>query len=116
MFEIERLIELGLFSQMIPVWQVFFYIATMVPFLLFNRLRLCLLITYLFTLYLGFIVQWGELLASNKSLLPFFLYAFSGILVTVLFVVFVFSDERRALTFSRKQEPTLRAFEPEARA
>jgi hypothetical protein len=99
MFDVDRLVELGLFSQMIPIWQVFFYVAVMVPFLLLDRVRLCLLITYLFTFYLGFMVQWGDYLAANESLLPFFLYAFSGIFVTVVFVILVFRDESPQIKF-----------------
>ena len=113
MFQVEHLVELKLFSQMIPVWQVFFFIAVLLPFLLFNRVRLCLLITYLFTFYLGFMVQWGDYLAANGSLLPFFLYAFSGLFVTVVFVVLIFRDEGPGLNFRMKRHTSiLRPFNP----
>lgn len=73
-----------------------------------------MLITYLFTFYLGFIVQWGDYLAASGSLLPFFLYAFSGIFVTVVFVILVFRDEapQLKLSFMRRRE-ILQPFEPE---
>src|SRR5437899_166827 len=34
MFDINHLLELGVFSQLIPIWQVFFFIASLFPFLL----------------------------------------------------------------------------------
>jgi hypothetical protein len=93
MFDIDHILKLGLFNQLIPMWQVFFYIAALVPFLLLNRIKICLLLTYLFTFYLGFMVQWGEYLASSGLLFPFVLYAFSGIIVAICFVVLVFREE-----------------------
>jgi hypothetical protein len=38
-------------------------------------------------------VQWGEYLAASGTLFPFFLYAFSGIVVTVVFVILIFKEE-----------------------
>lgn len=106
MFEVDHLAELGVFHQVIPAWQVLFFIAGLLPFLLWNRVRLCVLITYLFTFYLGFLVQWGDHLANAGSLMPFFLYAFSGMFVTVVFVILVFNEEggRLDFLFRRKVE------------
>jgi hypothetical protein len=113
MFEVDNLVQLGLFSQMIPVWQVFLFIAAMLPFLLFDRMRICLLITYMFTFYLGFMVQWGDYLATTGSLMPFFMYAFSGIFVTVAFVILVFRDEAPSINFHMKRTTAiLRPFHP----
>src|SRR5215813_186011 len=53
MFDIENLMHIGVFNQLIPIWQVFFFIASLLPFLLWNRVKVCLLITYMFTFYLG---------------------------------------------------------------
>ena len=92
MFDIENLLRLGVFNQLIPVWHVFFFIAGMLPFLLFNRVKICLLITYLFTFYLGFMVQWGDYLASTGSLQPFVLYSFSGLAIAVVFVATIFTE------------------------
>lgn len=114
MFDVEHLVQLGLLNHMIPVWQVFFFIAALLPFLLSNRVRLCLLITYLFTFYLGFMVQWGDYLASAGSLFPFFLYAFSGIVVTLVFVILVFKDEGGGVNIGWKRRTViLRPFEPD---
>jgi hypothetical protein len=93
MFDIDHLMKLGVFNQIIPIWQVFFYIASMLPFLLFNRVKICLLITYLFTYYLGFMVQWGDYIASSGSMQPFVLYSLSGVAIAVFFVATIFTEK-----------------------
>lgn len=114
MFDVESLLQLGLLNHMIPVWQVFFFIVALLPFLLWNRVRLCLLITYLFTFYLGFIVQWGDYLAQAGSLFPFFLYAFSGMVVTMIFVLLIFKEEGGILKISFKRNRVImHPFEPD---
>ena len=95
MFEIETLMQLGVFSQLIPIWQVFFFIAALLPFLLMDRVKMCLLVTYLFTFYLGFMVQWGEYLSSTGSMQPFVLYSLSGLAIAVFFVATIFNDPAR---------------------
>ena len=92
MFDLDNLLQLGVFNQLIPVWHVFFFIAGMLPFLLFNRIKVCLLITYLFTFYLGFMVQWGDYIASTGSMQPFVLYSFSGLAIAVFFVATIFTE------------------------
>ena len=86
MFDVEALLKLGVFNQLIPIWQVFFFIASLLPFLLWNRVKICLLITYLFTYYLGFMVQWGDYIATTGSMQPFVVYALSGFAIAVFFV------------------------------
>lgn len=93
MFEVDHILELGLLNQLTPIWQVFFYIPALIPFPLLNRIKVCLLIAYLFTFYLGFMVQWDEYLASSGLLFPFVLYAFSGVIVAICFVVLVFKED-----------------------
>jgi len=92
MFDLDHLLQLEIFNQLIPVWHVFFFIAGMLPFLLFNRVKICLLITYLFTFYLGFMVQWGDYIASTGSMQPFVLYSFSGLAIAVFFVATIFTE------------------------
>jgi len=92
MFDIDNLMQLGVFNQLIPIWQVFFFIAGLLPFLLMDRVKICLLITYLFTFYLGFMVQWGEYLSSSGSMQPFVLYSLSGLAIAVFFVATIFND------------------------
>lgn len=92
MFDVETLIDLGLPNHAISIWQVFFYIAMMVPFLLLQRVKVCLLLTYLFTYYLAFLIYWGEAIASGSTG-PFILYALSGLAIMVLFVAASFQEK-----------------------
>jgi len=92
MFDINHLLQLGVFNQLIPIWQVFFFIASLLPFLLWNRVKICLLITYLFTYYLGFMVQWGDYISNSGSMQPFVLYSLSGLAVAVFFVATIFTE------------------------
>lgn len=85
MLDVTTLLDLGLTAQVISVWQVFIYITLMIPFLLLQRTRLCLLITYLFTYYLAFVIYWGEFISSAGSMVPFALYVFCGLAIVVLF-------------------------------
>ena len=93
MFDIENLLKLGVFNQLIPIWQVFFFIASLLPFLLWDRVKICLLITYLFTYYLGFMVQFGDYLSANGSMQPFVLYSLSGLTIAVFFVATIFNEK-----------------------
>ena len=93
MFDIDHLLKLGVFNQLIPIWQVFFFIASLLPFLLWNRVKICLLITYLFTYYLGFMVQWGDYISSTGSMQPFVLYSLSGVAIAVFFVATIFTEK-----------------------
>ncbi len=106
MFDVETLINMGFFNQVIPIWQVFFYILSLLPFLLLQRVKICLLITYMFAYYLGFMVQWGDYIAANGSMSPFIVYALSGSLVAVLFVATFFKEQptRFHIGFSRLME------------
>jgi hypothetical protein len=93
MFDIENLMHLGVFNQLIPIWQVFFFIASLLPFLLWNRVKICLLITYMFTYYLGFMVQFGDYISSSGSMQPFVLYSLSGLAIAVFFVATIFTEQ-----------------------
>jgi hypothetical protein len=108
MFDINHLLELGVFSQLIPIWQVFFFIASLLPFLLWNRVKICLLITYLFTYYLGFMVQWGDYIANTGSMQPFVLYSLSGLAIAVFFVATIFNErpEKTKLRWARFGGPS----------
>ncbi len=93
MFDIENLMHLGVFNQLIPIWQVFFFIASLLPFLLCNRVKICLLITYMFTYYLGFMVQFGDYISTSGSMQPFVLYSLSGLAIAVFFVATIFTEQ-----------------------
>src|SRR5919106_6417095 len=107
MFDIENLLRLGFFNQLIPIWQVFSFIASLLPFLLWNRVKICLLVTYLFTYYLGFMVQWGDYIASTGSMQPFVLYSLSGLAIAVFFVATIFTEqpEKRKVRWVRFSQP-----------
>ena len=81
----------------------------MLPFLLFNRVKICLLITYLFTFYLGFMVQWGDYIASTGSMQPFVLYSFSGLAIAVFFVATIFTECRQQPKTASALCPSIRA-------
>jgi hypothetical protein len=92
MFDIDNLMKLGVFNQLIPIWQVFFFIASLLPFLLWNRVKICLLVTYMFTYYLGFMVQWGDYISTSGTMQPFVLYSLSGLAIAVFFVATIFTE------------------------
>jgi len=109
MFDIENLMHLGVFNQLIPIWQVFFFIASLLPFLLWNRVKICLLITYMFTYYLGFMVQFGDYISRSGSMQPFVLYSLSGLAIAVFFVATIFTEQPektkvRWVRFSRQPD------------
>lgn len=109
MFETDELLKLGIFNQLIPIWQVLFLIAALLPFLLWNRVKICLLITYLFTYYLGFMVIFGEHLANAGSMQPFVLYALSGVGIAVFFVATIFTEggpEKTKVRWVRYSQPS----------
>jgi hypothetical protein len=117
MFDIENLMKLGVFNQLIPIWQVFFFVASLLPFLLFNRVKICLLITYMFTYYLGFMVQWGDYISQAGSMQPFVLYSLSGLAIAVFFVATIFTEEtgRRKVRGIRYTPEEARPNEPTRR-
>lgn len=100
MFDVERLLNLGLPSHVISVWQVFFYIAALLLSLLLKRIRICLLITYLFAYYLAFQIYWEEKIAAG-SMAQLVVYALSGLAIAVLFVAGLFYEKRVAAQSAR---------------
>lgn len=113
LFNTEKLLSLGIFNQVIPIWQVFFYILSLLPFLLLNRVKVCLLITYMFTFYLGFMVQWGDYISEAGSMAPFALYALCGMAIAVFFVCTFFGEETNQVQIRLSRVPTER---PEPRS
>jgi hypothetical protein len=47
----------------------------------------------MFTYYLGFMVQWGEHIATTGSMQPFVLYSLSGLAIAVFFVATIFNEQ-----------------------
>ena len=87
MFDTETLLNLGLPNHVVSIWQVFIYLGFMVPLLLLQRAKLCLLITYLFTYYLAFLIYWADVIVASGSMIPFYLYGLTGVAILVLFVL-----------------------------
>jgi len=104
-FDTEKLLSLGFFNQVIPIWQVFFFILSLLPFLLLNRVKICLLITYMFTYYLGFMVQWGDYISESGSMSPFAMYALCGMAIAVFFVLTFFGDESKQVHIRLSRYP-----------
>ena len=96
MLDVGTLLSLGLPNHLISVWQVFLYIAIMLPCLLFQRTKLCLLVTYLFAYYLAFLIYWADFIAAAGSMMPFTIYALSGFAIVVLFVAASYSERAQA--------------------
>ncbi len=48
----------------IPAWQMAFFIITISVSMLMRRVKLCLITIFLFTFYWGFLLYWGDILAS----------------------------------------------------
>ncbi len=57
------------FNLVIPAWQMGLYIAIISLCMLGSSYKLSLLVTYLFTLYWGFFLYWGEVL-RNIGIFP----------------------------------------------
>jgi len=112
-FDTEKLLSLGFFNQVIPIWHVFFFILSLLPFLLLNRVKVCLLITYMFTYYLGFMVQWGDYISEAGSMAPFALYALCGMAIAVFFVCTFFGEDSKQIHIRVSRYPNER---PEPRS
>lgn len=92
-FDVETLLGLGLPNHVVSVWQVFAFMALLIPFLLLHRVKICLLITYLYAYYLAFLIYWGEYISSAGTMFPFFLYAFSGFAIVILYILASFREK-----------------------
>ena len=51
----------------IPAWQMALFIALISVSMLAQRVKLCLLTTYLFSFYWAFFLYWGDVIASLGS-------------------------------------------------
>ena len=73
---------------LIPAWQMALFIALISIFMLLQRMKLCLITTFLFTFYWGFFLYWGEVIGSFSSF-PYVvaLYLFSGVIYIILTLI-----------------------------
>ena len=87
-----NLLDIFLDTNMtVPSSQLFFYMLLLTVFLILGRLRLCMLTTFLFAFYWGFILN-RELFVSRLGNLELFLvlYLVCGSLVILMAVISFF--------------------------
>lgn len=78
----------------IPAWQVALYVLIVSVFMLVGKNKLTLLTTYLFTLYWGFFLYWGDVMASLGSLPALAtLYLLCGMLHVTLTLIAFFKED-----------------------
>ncbi len=75
----------------IPAWQMALYVFIVSIFMLVQDLKLTLITTYLFTLYWGFFLYFGDFV-GGLSTVPAFLFVFFG-LIHVLLTLFAFHQK-----------------------
>jgi len=77
-----------LIELVIPAWQMALFIVTISVFMLIQRIKLTLIITFLFTFYWAFFLYWGDVIASfAKFPLVAALYLVSGVIYVVLTLI-----------------------------
>ncbi len=76
----------------IPAWQMALYVSIVSIFMLAQDFKLTLITTYLFTLYWGFFLYFGDFIGSLSTVPPF-LFVFFG-LIHVVLTLFAFHQER----------------------
>lgn len=86
--------QLAFIKLAIPAWQMAFYIIIISVFMLAERYKLCLITTYLFTLYWGFFLYWGDVMASFGSFPTIAaFYLLCGMLHVTLTLIAFFREE-----------------------
>lgn len=94
MVPIEPLISLGTVQIAIPAWQLAFFIVAFGMLMLFHQTKGCLLITYAFALYWGYLHS-GEHFLKISGTDPYMgtLYIVAGLVVAALGLMAVFYEE-----------------------
>ena len=83
--------SLGDVSLAIPAWQMAMFVGIMSVFVLLGRLQLCILVTYVFVLYWGFLVYAPSFIGvAGDNILAFMVYVFCGLAIVVLAIVTFF--------------------------
>ena len=83
--------SLGGVSLAIPAWQMAMFVGIMSVFLLFGRLQLCIVVTYVFVLYWGFLAYAPNFIsAAGDNTLAFVVYIFCGLAIVVLAITAFF--------------------------
>ena len=63
----KALFTLGAVNLVIPAWEMALYICVMSLYMIWGKLRYCLLTTYFFALYLGYYLFAHDLLAAARG-------------------------------------------------
>jgi len=80
--------SLGGVSIAIPAWQMAVFVGVMSVFLLLGRLKLCILATFVFVFYWGFLVYSPSFIgAAGGDVLALTVYLLCGLAVVVLAVI-----------------------------
>ena len=91
--DVTPLQSLGAVSLTIPAWQMAVFVGIMSVFLLLGRLQLCLLTTYVFVLYWGFVLYAPSFIgAAGGDTAALVVYLLCGLAVTVLTIVAFFKQ------------------------
>ena len=61
---VQAILQILSIELAIPLWQMGLFVFLISLFMILHRLKLCLITTYLFTLYWGFLFNWGDVVAS----------------------------------------------------
>ena len=91
---LEVLYEIGQVGLVIPAYQMAIYMGLISIFTLMQRRKLCLIITYIFTLYWGFYLFGGDILeASGGSGTVLSIYIICGMIILAVFLFACFQEE-----------------------
>ena len=81
MGEIDTLLALCLTSSVLPAWLVMLYVLLVSLLVLMRRTALCLVATYLFTFYWGFLLHSDTFVSNGVYTLAFVGYTISGLAI-----------------------------------
>jgi uncharacterized membrane protein YphA (DoxX/SURF4 family) len=84
-----------LLHQLLTIWELLVYLAILIPALLLRRLKFCLLLSFMFTYYLAFLLYWGDFIDRTPSRFSFLAYVLSGFLVVALVVLESFKEKTK---------------------
>jgi hypothetical protein len=66
-FSMKALFTLGAVSLIIPAWEMALYVCLMSIYVIWGKIKYCLLTTYLFALYWGYYLFAHDLLAAARG-------------------------------------------------
>ncbi len=115
MIDSETLISLGMSGYLLPEWIVILFLILSSIFVLMRRIHLYLLTTFVFSVYWGFILYWGEDLSgisSYMTLRAFAVYIFSGLAITSLAIIACFRGRLYHSFVSKRAAPSTPAQYP----